>query len=171
MGMLDTVLVAEQIGRVVAPGPFVASVVMAPIALADAGSPMQQAELLPKLADGSLVIAVAIAEFAAGARDGAGIESRDGRVSGSLLFALDCASADLFLVADRHRRLHLIDRNAAGLTITLLDTVDRTRSVGKLDLVNVAAEPLGQTQPAPSPACATRAGSCSPPIRSALRGA
>jgi alkylation response protein AidB-like acyl-CoA dehydrogenase len=142
LGVLDATLVAEQLGRFVVPARYVGSVVMAPIAISLAGSPQQQADLLPKLSDGSLAIGVGISEAAAGARMDAGVSLRNGRLSGSSLFALDCASADLFIIADRDRRLHLVDAKAAELNITELDTVDRTRSACKLDFNNVVSEEL-----------------------------
>ncbi len=71
------------------------------------------------------------------------------------MFAIDFAAADIFIVADRDRRLHLVEAGAAGLTTRALQTIDRTRSFGELVFDNVAAEPLA-AKPT-SPASATRA--------------
>ena len=65
--LLDAALAAEMLGRSVAPVPFVASCVMAPLALMGAGSPAQQAQWLPRLAAGEVVAGVAVSEHAAGA--------------------------------------------------------------------------------------------------------
>lgn len=142
MSLLDAALVAEQLGRFVVPGPFVASAVMAPIAIALSGSAQQQNTYLPKMASGSLVAAVAISEFAAGARPGSGVTAQGGKLNGCSIFALDCAGADVFIVADDQCGLHLVQAQQAGVTITLLDTVDRTRSVCKIDFNQADAEPL-----------------------------
>src|SRR6185312_2003159 len=80
--LLDAALVAEQLGRHVARTPFVASAVMAPLALA--GTPY-----LKKLAGGAIKAGVAVSEHAVGARDGAGITAKDGKLSGMSLLALD----------------------------------------------------------------------------------
>src|SRR3990167_3208927 len=50
MTLLDAALVAEMLGRYVVPAGFVATAVMAPIAIAGAGSKAQQEAWLPKLA-------------------------------------------------------------------------------------------------------------------------
>ena len=142
LGVLEAALAAEALGRAVAPAPFTASAVMASLALVGAGSPAQQAKWLPNLAAGEVVCGVAVAEAAAGARDGAGITASGGRLSGKALFVLDGGAADLFIVADRDGGLHLVEAGAAGLERTALKTVDVTRTVCELKLDGVAAEHL-----------------------------
>jgi alkylation response protein AidB-like acyl-CoA dehydrogenase len=140
--LLDAALTAEMLGRSVTPVPFVGSCVMAPLALMGSGSPAQQAEWLPKLAAGELIAGVAVSEIAAGARDGAGVTVVRGRLSGKALFVLDAGGADLFIVADTLKRLHLVRGDAKGLTRTDLNTIDATRRVGELSFDDVEAEPL-----------------------------
>ena len=134
LGLLDAALVAEQLGRHVARLPFVASAVMAPLALQ--GTPW-----LEKLACGEVTAGVALSEHAAGARDGAGISVRNRKLDGSALFVLDF-EADLYVVADRNGMLHLVPADAKGLIRTALTTIDATRSIGKLEFASVEAEPL-----------------------------
>lgn len=141
MTLLDAAVVAEQLGYAVAPVPFLSSHVLAPIALAQAGSEQQQSEWLPKLANGEARIGVAIAETIE-ARDGAGISAENGKLTGTALFALDFTGADAYLVADTAGRLHLVPADAAGLERRPLTTIDRTRSVGELRFEQVAAQPL-----------------------------
>lgn len=140
--LLDAALAAEMLGRCVAPVPFVASCVMAPLALMGSGSPAQQAEWLPKIAAGETVAGVAVSEIAAGARDGAGVAAANGRLSGKALFVLDAGGADLFVVADQAKGLHLVPGDAKGLARADLNTIDATRRVGELTFDNVEAEPL-----------------------------
>ena len=140
--LLDAALVSEVLGRHVAPAPFVASAVMAPLALIGAGSPKQQEAFLPKLAGGEAVAGVAVSEKASGARDGAGITASGGKLNGKALFVLDCGGADFYIVGDRTGGLHLVWSDAEGLTRTELTTIDLTRSIGELDFANVEAEPL-----------------------------
>ena len=146
--LLDAALAAEMLGRSVAPAPFVGACVMAPLALMGAGSPAQQAQWLPKLAAGELVAGVAVSEHAAGAREGAGISAANGRLTGKALFVLDAGSADLFVVADRDKGLHLVHGDAQGLGKIDLTTIDATRRVGELSFDNVEAEPLAARDPA-----------------------
>jgi alkylation response protein AidB-like acyl-CoA dehydrogenase len=153
LGLLDAALAAERLGAVVAPVPFAASSVMAPIALIGAGSAAQQSEWLPRIAGGEVVIGVALSEQAAGARNGAGITALAGRLSGTARFVIDGAGADAFLVADSDRRLHLVAADAPGLRIEAVATIDTTRPLVHLALDDVAAEPLDA---AASPSTLTR---------------
>ena len=139
--LLDAALAAEMLGKHVAPVPFVASAVMAPLALIGAGSDAQKAEWLPKLARGE-VIGVAVSEHASGAREKAQVTARNGKLSGKALFVLDFNGADIFIVADKFGDLHLVDAKAKGLEKTLLTTIDATRAIGELNFDNVEAEPL-----------------------------
>jgi alkylation response protein AidB-like acyl-CoA dehydrogenase len=142
LSLLDATLVSEALGRSVAPVPFIASCVMAPIALAEAGNEAQQAHWLPKLASGEAIAGVAIAEQVSGAHNGVGVTASNGKLDGMALFAMDFGAADLFVVADRDRNLHLIDATASGLERIALTTIDGTRSLGELRFSNVDAEPL-----------------------------
>jgi len=148
LGLLDAVLAAEALGRHVAPVPFVASSVMAPLALAGAGSEKQKKTYLPKLASGESIAGVAISEQAAGAREKAGISAKGGKLSGKTLFVLDFAGADFFIVADKFAGLHIVDAKAKGLEKIQLTTIDATRSLGELAFDNVDAEPLSSGNPA-----------------------
>jgi alkylation response protein AidB-like acyl-CoA dehydrogenase len=60
LGLLEAALAAEALGRVVAPTPFLGSAVLAPLALALAGSDEQKRRWLPRLAAGQAVAGVAI---------------------------------------------------------------------------------------------------------------
>ncbi len=146
LGLLDAALVADTLGAHVAPAPFVATSVMAPIAIASAGSEMQQSRWLPELAKGHVIAGVAVTE-AVGSRLDARIR-RDGRaLNGKALFVLDF-EADLYLVADENRTLYLVEASAPGVERRRLTTIDKTRRVGELVLDNVAAEPLpGSSDP------------------------
>ncbi|ABS63489.1 acyl-CoA dehydrogenase domain protein [Parvibaculum lavamentivorans DS-1] len=142
MKLLDAALVAEMLGRHIAPVPFVATAVMAPIALTGAGSATQQEAWLPKLAGGEAIAGVAVAERAAGARDGAGVTAAGGKLSGSALFAMDATGADILIVADKAGGLHLVKGDAKGLTKVALTSIDLTRSLTELQFEAVEAEAL-----------------------------
>jgi len=146
--LLDAALTAETLGRHVAPVPFIASSVMAPIAIAGAGSDAQKKRHLPKLASGALIAGVAISEQAAGAGEKAGISAKGGKLSGKTLFVLDFAGADIFVVADKFGGLHIVNADAKGLEKTALNTIDATRIIGELNFDNVEAEPLTSGNPA-----------------------
>lgn len=142
LGLLDAVVVAEALGAAVAPVPFVARSVLAPLALRLAGSPEQQAQWLPRIAEGSARFGVGLTELV-NRRDGSGMTADNGTLRGTALFVLDSADADAFIVADEDGSLHLVTGDADRLEFVALPTVDLTRAVGELRLDGVAAEPFG----------------------------
>jgi alkylation response protein AidB-like acyl-CoA dehydrogenase len=142
LSLLDAALIAEMLGRNVAPTPFAASCVLAPLALAGAGTAAQKTEWLPRLATGEVVAGAAIAEAAGGAREGAGVAASGGRLTGKSLFVLDFGAPDIFIVADKTGGLHLVRADAPGLTKTALTSIDATRRIGELAFDDSPAEAL-----------------------------
>jgi len=140
--MLDAALASEALGEAVAPVAFM-GVVLGPLALLRGGSASQQAEWLPKLASGEVVAAVAISEPIAGARDGAGVTAKGGKLSGKAMFVPGGLAAGLLIVADQAGGLHLVRGDAAGLTRTLMPGIDETRRLAELGFDATPAEPLG----------------------------
>ncbi len=140
--VLDAALVAEMLGKHVVPAPFLGAAVLAPLAIAEAGSDAQQRAWLPRIASGELRIGVALSEPTAGRRAGTGVACRDGLLTGRSLFVVDTAGAERLLVVDEAGALHLVDREAAGLVVTPLETIDSTRSTARLDFDAVRSDPL-----------------------------
>ncbi|REK19385.1 MAG: acyl-CoA dehydrogenase [Planctomycetota bacterium] len=138
-GLLEAALVAETLGSRAAPVPFVATAVMAPLALAAAGSRAQQERWLPALAEGRIVAGAALSEAAS--HRTSQLKVNGTRLSGRALFVLDFA-ADVYLVADAERRLYLVEAGAEGLRHETITTIDRTRGVGELILEDVTADLL-----------------------------
>jgi len=158
LGMVDLVVLMEEIGRAVMPGPFPATVLLGGAAIAEAGSAAQRGEYLPRVADGSLNATLALTE--ANARwDAAGItisarEERGGfTLSGTKMFVPDAHLADVIVVAARSRdgstmedgiSLFLVPKGAGGLSVKLLPSIDETRKLCEvtLDSVQVPASAL-----------------------------
>src|SRR5262249_50035702 len=83
-----------------------------------------------------------------GAREGAKVTAKNGKLDGRALFVIDF-EADVYLVADERSRLHLVDASAKGLTRQSLNTIDATRRIGELRFDGVAAQALpGSDDPA-----------------------
>lgn len=134
MTHVDAAVVAEALGARVAPAPFLGSAVAAPVALSGRGHD----ELLGHLAGGTARLGLALSD-AIGRRADAGVDVQDGRLSGKCLFVID-HPAGHYLVADRQRRLYLVDAAADGVTTRNLETIDRTRPTGELVLDATPAE-------------------------------
>src|SRR3546814_12399442 len=136
MTLLDAAVVAEQLAYAVTPAPFLASVVLAPVALSEAGTNKQKCQWLPKIARGEARIGVAISATVQ-ARDGAGVQFVEGKLSGTALFCLDFEGADAYPVADAGGRLHLVPALASGINATRHTHLDQPHSGGRCPLADV----------------------------------
>lgn len=130
LGLLDAALVAQALGYAATPAPFLSSAVMAPIALRNSGG-APAVGWLRGIGSGELVCGVAATEIFS-VREGAGVVVDGDRLRGKAMMAIDAHGADLVLVAIDRDRLAIVPSDAAGLTITRLPTIDRTRCVSEL---------------------------------------
>jgi alkylation response protein AidB-like acyl-CoA dehydrogenase len=152
LGLVDMAVLMEEMGRAVMPGPFFSTVLLGGATILKAGSQAQRQDWLPRIAAGSAKLSLAWTE--PNARwDAAGIQAT-GReaaggfiLSGTKLFVPDAHLSDALVVAVRTRdgstledgvSLLLVPKDAAGLTITLLPTIDETRKLCEVKLDNVA---------------------------------
>jgi len=151
---VDLVVVLEEMGRVVMPGPFFATVLLAGVAILEGGSEAQKKALLPGLVAGKLKGTLALLEPSA-RWDAAGVECEaraDGkgyRLTGTKLFVNDALVADKVICAARFAgsgggadpaagiTLFLLDRDAPGMTVTPLKTMDQTRKLAEITLADV----------------------------------
>jgi acyl-CoA dehydrogenase len=151
-GYLELCVLAEELGRSLAPTPFSSSVYLATEALLLAGSPEQKQRWLPRLALGEAIGCLALAEGPRAPHPG-NIETTAGRdrISGAKLPVADGDVADFAVVAarpldttdPRALSLWLVELGAAGVTRARVETVDPTRSHARLAFDAAAAEPLG----------------------------
>jgi alkylation response protein AidB-like acyl-CoA dehydrogenase len=152
LGLVDLVVLMEEMGRRVMPGPFFSTVLLGGAAIAEAGSPAQRHEWLPRISAGEAKAALAWTEPAL-RWDAAGIalparEADAGfTLSGSKLFVGDAHLADILIVAARTRdgstmedgvTLFLVPKDTPGLSVTVLPTIDETRKLCGVRLDNVA---------------------------------
>jgi alkylation response protein AidB-like acyl-CoA dehydrogenase len=138
LALLDAAIVSQALGHAVTPAPFLASAVMAPIALtAVAGS--ESAAWLAGIVSGRLVIGVAVTELFS-VREGAGVRASGGKLSGKAMMAIDAVEADLVLVAIDAQTLAVVKTGASGVEIERLKTVDATRCTAELALDGAVAE-------------------------------
>jgi alkylation response protein AidB-like acyl-CoA dehydrogenase len=152
LGALDLALVLEELGRVVAPGPFLGTQLVT-VALLRAGTAAQKKRWLPRLIAGEVSGALAYLEES-DRHDPAGITlkaraARGGyRLDGGKLFVPGVPGADLLLVAARTQAgtgprgvsLFLVEANAPGVRAKPLETIDLTRRGGEVELRGVTVE-------------------------------
>ncbi len=138
LSLLDAALVSQSLGHAVTPTPFLASAVMAPVALREAAG-AEAKPWLTGIATGDIAFGVAVTELFS-VREGAGVSVKDGRLRGKAMMALDAVSADLILIAIDERRLAVVKSDAPGLEVTRLATVDATRCTSEMSLDAVEPE-------------------------------
>jgi alkylation response protein AidB-like acyl-CoA dehydrogenase len=146
-GHLELCVIAEELGRSLAPTPFSSSVYLATEAILMAGTRAQRERWLPKLAMGQAIGCFALAEGAQAPRlSSIAMTVREGRVTGVKLPVADGDVADVAVVAARASDgigLHVVDLHGPGVTRTPVATIDPTRSHARLALDHAPAEPLG----------------------------
>ena len=140
LSLLDAALVAESLGHAVTPAPFLASSILATVALKSIDS-AQVGAWLSGIASGEAIVGVAFTEIFS-RREGAGVSLADGKLEGKALMALDACAADLMLVALDADRLAMIRRDAAGVETTRLATTDATRCTAEVVLSGVTPEAI-----------------------------
>ena len=135
---VDLIVIAEEMGRAVLPGPFIPTVVFGGIALLTAGSADQKKKFLPAIASGDMILSFALQD-AADRFDAVGIVTEakaegDGFVlRGKKRFVPDAHVADYIICAARTKTdakpeeaitLFLVDTKSAGLSLQTRSALD-----------------------------------------------
>jgi acyl-CoA dehydrogenase len=147
-GYLELAVLAEELGRVLAPVPFSSSVYLAAEALLLAGTTEQKAAHLPRLATGE-----SIGTFAHTERAGQhGPERVSTTLAGNKLTGTKVAVVDgdvahvaVVTAAGEHGSvLVLVDLTGPGVTRTATTPIDPSRSMATLRFAGARAEVLGE---------------------------
>jgi alkylation response protein AidB-like acyl-CoA dehydrogenase len=146
-GQLELALIAQELGRALAPIPFGPSVYLVSEAILLAGSDAQKQRWLPRLASGDAIGAFAFAERPGRAR-GAQLTTRfeSGKLGGVKAPVQDGACANLFLVAAREGGrtvLALAESSDAKVEVTPLGSIDPARPLARVAFDGARAEKLG----------------------------
>ncbi|MFH1135734.1 MAG: acyl-CoA dehydrogenase [Pseudomonadota bacterium] len=130
----DLVIIQEEIGRAVFPSPFFSTVIQCGLSLAIGGTEEQKKELLGRIAEGGLIMALAQYEEEAD-YDPANItmtaRSRGDRyvLHGRKMFVMDANIAHKLLVAAKVENqgptLFLVDAGNPGLTVGKIPTIGK----------------------------------------------
>ncbi len=126
-GLPELVVVVDELGRAVAPGPFVPTAVASAL-LSALGSDEQKARLLPGLVDGSRTAAIGF---------GGDITVTDDVASGAAGVVLGAGLADLLVLTSGSDVL-LVERSADGVSVELPGSLDRSRRSGRVSLSGVS---------------------------------
>ena len=139
-GVAEAAIVMEEMGRVLFCGPYFASAVLSTAAIRHCADEAAQARLLPKIAAGGTVAALAASYLAPRvAHDGA-------TLTGTARFVVDGMAADVLLVAATDGpgvSLHEVDPSVPGLERRPMGVIDGTRRLAEIRFDGVAGRPLG----------------------------
>jgi len=122
-GIPELAVVVEELGRAVAPGPFVPTVVASTVIEATAPDDLK-AQLLPGLADGSRAAAVAL---------GGDVEVRAGAATGAAGVVIGGGLADVLVVAAGDD-VAIVERDRGGVKIEMPKNLDPTRRSARVTL-------------------------------------
>lgn len=151
LGWVDLTVILEEMGRSLAPSPFISNTLTAST-LDELGNEAQKKQLLPALVNGSKIATLALLD-----NPGSPIienvqlqgtrAASDVQLTGSKPFVSDAGIADIFLVAhfiEGNLYLAIVDRNDPGVSVTNSATMDETKRTGtlSLDKVTIRADDL-----------------------------
>src|SRR3981189_2887991 len=151
-GHLELCVIAEEMGRALAPVPFSSTVYLAAEALLLAGSDAQKQKWLPAIASGEAIGTLALFEGKGNPSPQAiKLQASGGTLNGTKKPVPDGAIADFAVVAartgstgrDADISLFLVDLKAGGVEAKSLPTLDPPRGQAELTFKNAKAEPLG----------------------------
>ena len=152
-GHLELCVIAEEMGRALAPVPFSSTVYLAAEALLLAGSEAQKQKWLPQIASGEAIGTLALFEGKGNPSPQAiKLAASNGVLDGVKKPVADGAIADFAIVAartgssgrDTDISLFLVDMKAGGVEAKPLANIDPSRGQAEVTFRKCKADPLGQ---------------------------
>ena len=134
--VLDLIVLLEEMGRYLVPVPFLPTVILGGLSILSAGTEEQKREFLPKIANGELILTMALTELnlnynSVGINIQASREGNNFLINGTKLFVPYAHVADYLVCATRTKNckkkedgitLFLIDGKNPGVRCTVLKT-------------------------------------------------
>ncbi len=128
-GLPELVVVVEELGRALAPGPFVPTVIASAVVATSGPDPMRS-RLLPGLADGSVLAGVALVSD---------LVVSGGTATGTAPAVLGAGLAQI-LVLPAGEDAVVVDAAAPGVTVTMPANLDPTRRAARVTLDGAPVE-------------------------------
>ncbi len=139
--LLDLAVMLEEVGRTTAPSPIFSTMVMGVLPILEAGNEQQKNHLLPRVANGEILLTMAIAEPEADYQpqylSTHATHHKDGvfSITGTKLFVQNAHTANYLLVVARTGKV-----NAAGDGISIFIIDSDTSGVASTPLITIAAD-------------------------------
>ena len=150
LGYLELCVIAEELGRSLAPTPFSSSVYLATEALINQGSKEQHQKYLPKLATGEIVGTLAHTETTnSPTPENLSCELSKNKLNGTKIAVTDGDVANFSVVSAKEGNkvvLGLVDLSSKGVQVTSQNTLDPSRSHACIEFKDADAEILGSGQ-------------------------
>ncbi len=143
LGKVELVLLMEEAGYALLPGPFFSTVALAAPVIDALGTAAQKKKYLEPIASGRSRSTVALVE-ANGSWDVSSLQlsATGDKLTGTKLFVTDAAVADVIVVAARNG-VFAVEAKAPGLHIESMKGMDLTRKIYSVEFKNTPAEKLG----------------------------
>ena len=139
--LLDLVVLLDEMGYNIVPGPFFSTVVLAGFTLLEAGSEEQKQTYLTKICSGETIMTFALTELDGtylpeSVETAAEAKGDQYVLKGTKLFVADANVADFLLVAARTKSssdpaegisIFIVDAKSPGVKVTLLKTLGRDK--------------------------------------------
>jgi alkylation response protein AidB-like acyl-CoA dehydrogenase len=145
LGIVELAVLFEELGYALAPTPLLSNTI-AGLALAENGTDEQRERWLRPLAEGQVRGTVALVD--AGGPPTPGMFTMEAKagddgvvLDGEKILVQDAVAADFLLVGTSDGRRHLVEREAAGVTVTPQRSIDLTRRLYSVRFEGVRVDP------------------------------
>jgi alkylation response protein AidB-like acyl-CoA dehydrogenase len=145
LGKVELILLMEEAGRALLPGPFFSTVALAGSVIDAVSSAEHKKKFLAPICAGDARSTVAVLEASA-SWDLADVKlaAANGKLSGDKLFVTDAAAAN-FIVVVAQNGVFVVEAKATGLRITPMSGMDLTRKLYAVHFDNTPAKKIGET--------------------------
>ena len=143
LGKVEFILLMEEAGRALVPGPFFSTVALAGTLIDAIADPEQKKRYLAPICAGEARSTVAVLEATASWEPTqVQITGVNGKLTGEKLFVTDAAVADWIIVVARNG-VFLVHAQAPGIKISPMSGLDLTRKLYSVQFNSTSAEKLG----------------------------
>jgi len=140
LGKVELVLLMEEAGYALLPGPLFSTVALGGAVLDAVGTPEQKKKYLPRIASGDIRATVILMEPGTASDNQLAIAGS--KLTGTKLFVTDAAVAHFILIVTSNG-VFLADAKASGIKIEPMKGMDLTRKIYSVNFQNTPVEKLG----------------------------
>jgi len=144
---LELCVIAEELGRFLAPVPYSSSVYLFTEAIINYGTDEIKKDILPKLVSGEIVGTLGVTEeLHAPTKDNINLDYSEGKINGKKIAVPDAEIATHAVIVAKSNKgtsLQLVDLSSTGVTIEHQENIDESRGHFSISFNNVETKLLG----------------------------